>query len=91
LKMRFPNVSVCRTTCKKVLKVLSFKFTYRACRVYLCLNKLRSDCEGNLTLNLPSTENLNIGKTHNVWDTISNSVALSSNFLLRRHPSVSML
>ena len=37
-------------------------------------NKLRSDCEGNLTLNLPSTENLNIGKTHNVWDTISNSV-----------------
>jgi hypothetical protein len=37
-------------------------------------NKLRSDCEGNLTLNLPSTENLNIGKTHNVWDTILNSV-----------------
>jgi hypothetical protein len=26
------------------------------------------------SLNLPSTEYLNIGKTHNVWDTISNSV-----------------
>ena len=29
-------------------------------------NKLRSDCEEKSTLNLLSTENLNIGKTHNV-------------------------
>ena len=40
-------------------------------------NKLRSDCEEKSTLNLFSTENLNIGKNHKVWDTtfcISNSV-----------------
>jgi hypothetical protein len=37
-------------------------------------NKVRSDCKEKSTLNLLSTENLNIGKTHNVWDTISNSV-----------------
>jgi hypothetical protein len=43
---------------------------------YYWSNKLRSDCKEKSTLNLLSTdlENLNIGKTHNVWDTISNSV-----------------
>jgi hypothetical protein len=39
---------------------------------YYWSNKLRSDCKEKSTLNLLSTdlENLNIGKTHNVWDTI---------------------
>ncbi|CAC5416003.1 unnamed protein product [Mytilus coruscus] len=36
--------------------------------------KLKADCDEKSTLKLLSKRNLNIGQTHNVWDTISNSV-----------------
>ncbi|CAC5417960.1 unnamed protein product [Mytilus coruscus] len=36
--------------------------------------KLKADCEEISTLKLLSKTNLNIGQTHNVWDTISSSV-----------------
>ncbi|VDI77857.1 Hypothetical predicted protein [Mytilus galloprovincialis] len=36
--------------------------------------KLKADCEEKSTLKLLSKRNLNIGQTHNVWDTISSSV-----------------
>ena len=36
--------------------------------------KLKADCEEKSTLKLLSKRILNIGQTHNVWDTISSSV-----------------
>ncbi|CAC5376932.1 unnamed protein product [Mytilus coruscus] len=36
--------------------------------------KLKADCEEKSTLKLLSKRNLNIGQTHNVWDTISSPV-----------------
>ncbi|CAC5385386.1 unnamed protein product [Mytilus coruscus] len=36
--------------------------------------KLKADCEEKSTLKLLSKRNLNIGQTHNVWETISSSV-----------------